>query len=405
MNVLICLLGLAPGVATGAYYTLVRDKRVPIQRLVTLTTNHPLAGDCEAIIETELDRWRQETGTIVEYDRECCLPQPARPFEMPGALAVYRKEIMPLLHTACRLRIPYEGMNTAESVDVFREAILGLLQEAYRDEAVHLCVAGGRKSMAAVTAIVAQLYGHNVQGLYHLYVEPELERHGAVDGGYWDLSLEERQRVLRPEPDECTLVELPYLQMRLEDGLPRLTVRGRVDEYTFGYLRQHSPFFELLDAASKDAYWGYLYEVKVADYFRRRNYAPVYHGHTVRGQEIDVYARFSHERFEKLVICECKARTGDEPDAKPVDTGGIEQLIRRIPLVRQELEAELERKGETDKEIRLEAWLVCNARTALLEAVELAAQHNIRLMYGRTPPGWKRGVRWDVSEIRSLEEA
>lgn len=403
MNVLISLLGLAPGVATGAYYALARDRGVPIQRLVTLTTDHPLIRDCEAIIETELHRWRQETGTIVEYDGECCLSRPVGPLEMPGALAVYRQQIAPLLNTACRLRIPYEEVRTAESVDVFREVILGLLRETYRDESVYLCVAGGRKSMAAVATIVAQIYGHNVQGLYHLYVERELERYGAVDSGYWDLSLEERQVVLRPGPDECTLVELPYLQMRLEDGKPRLTVRGQVDEYTFDYLQQHPPFFELLDAASKDKYWGYLYEVKVADYFRRKKYAPVYHDHKVQGLEIDVYAHFSHERFEKLVICECKARTGDGPDAKPMDTEGVEQLIKRIPLVRQEMETKLKQKGEADKEVRMQAWVVCNVSTALPETIELAAQHDIRLMYGRTPAGWKKGVHWDVSEIRPLE--
>jgi CRISPR-associated protein (TIGR02584 family) len=405
MNVLICLLGLAPGVATGAYYALARDRGVPIDRLVTLTTSHPQAGDCEREITTELQRWCREKKITVEYDNIAVLPKLGL-LNAQADRRVYRKTLARQARDICRLRIPYPDVNTEEEVAVFREAILALVQEVYREDNVYLCLAGGRKSMAGIAAIATQLYGDSVQGLYHLYVLPELEQVGMIDELAY-LEAGQKQHVLRPEPSEVQLVEIPYLQVREASGQFQLVLKGNLEETTFEYLRQHSLFVEALDQQSAERYWDYVFEVKTADYVLRHKNYPVSipnHRHPdlpAHCKELDVYAKFSHERFEKRLVVECKLRHIPNPDDKPVDVSAVEQIIRRLEALKTAYEDKPDlRDSLQGKELHLEGWVVCNANAATPEAWKRAQEAGVKLLWADLPRNWRTGPRdWQIARL------
>jgi CRISPR-associated protein (TIGR02584 family) len=168
MNTLIALLGQTPGAVTAAYYALARDGGVPVDRVVTLSTHR--ADSAEDFVLQEFGRWRPE-GHALEYgDHPYILPK------WNDKPAEYRREITPFLRDATRVRIPYDDVNEPSSVDCFRELMRTLLADVYREDEVHVSIAGGRKSMAAIATLAAQLYGYSVRGLYHLYVQPEIPR-------------------------------------------------------------------------------------------------------------------------------------------------------------------------------------------------------------------------------------
>ncbi len=281
MRVLISLLGLAPGVVTGAYYALVRDRGIPIDRVVTLTTNHQQASDCEREIERELQRWQDEQRVTVRYDGLAVLYEP----ESGGDS---HQSLQKQMADACRLRIPEDDLNTEHSVNVFREAMLTLVRDVYRDDEVYLCVAGGRKSMSAIAAIAAQLYGHGVKGLYHLFVSRGIERDGMIDV-LPTLPTERKRCVLRPTLDEVQLVELPFFQLTMHEGQLRLTLRGQIQEHILEYLADNPELVTVLEPDTHGQVLGYVFEDQVAhalceqEYFARPR-------HRIAKGDVDVWA-------------------------------------------------------------------------------------------------------------------
>lgn len=371
MRVLISLLGLSPGVVTGAYYALYRgtDERPPVavDKVVTLGTNAPGMDDCEWAITDEFERWRQDEDVEVMYD------------------------------PTCRLRIPHPDLNTDESLADFRKAITELLRDTYQDSEVYLCVAGGRKTMAGLAALAVQLFGRCVRGMYHLYVHSDLERDGSVDGRFWDVSIERRQAVMRPPEEQCWLVEIPFISIR-KDG--KLSLRGKVDADLERALRGR---LEVLDEQGREKYWDYVLEVKVADYVRLHKKYPVsIPNHRHRDlphncRELDVYAELSHERFEKRLVVECKLRHILDPDDKPVDVGAVKQVLRRLEALHAVLAPQVEGQG---KELRLEGWVVCNASTATPEAWGLAQERGVQLLWADLPRGWNERPRdWQIARL------
>lgn len=346
MRVLISLLGLAPGVATGAYYALARDRDIPIDRLVTLTTLHPQAGDCEREIERELQRWRDEQGISIQYDGLAILYEP----EPDGDWRAYRQSLKEQMTPACRLRIPYDDLNTESSVAAFREAVLTLVRDVYRDDEVYLCVAGGRKSMSAVAAIAAQLYGHSVKGLYHLFVQEDIEDDGEINNLSY-LSPDRKQRVLRPEPGEVRLVELPFFQIIANGRGLQVALHGQVQDYILDYLADNPELVTVLEPDSHEGVLNYVFEVQVCDHLRRQGWT-VTQGKRLVGfkpdkpgdkGETDVYA----ERGDEVLICEC---TMLEDSTRPVRAHKVQQAIDRLEFLRA-----CESKGSKRKVV---AWVV-----------------------------------------------
>jgi len=375
MKVLLSLLGLSPGVVTGAYYALYHgwgiERSVQVDKVVTLGTNAQGMDDCEWAIADEFKRWHQDTGVEVIYD------------------------------PTCRLRIPYSDLNTDGSVDDFRRMLTELLRDTCRGDKVYLCVAGGRKTMAGLAAIAVQLFGGCVQGMYHLYVDPDLERDGSIDGRFWEVSVKRRQELMRPSEEQCWLVEIPFIYIR-EDGT--LFPRGEVDATLEKALRDR---FDLLDERGREKYWDYIFEVKTAKFVREG--APKKYRYQVSlsnykhpdlppdCKELDVYAEFSHEKFEKRLVVECKLRHIPNPDDKPVGIGAVEQVIRRLEALHAVLAPKIEKQR---KELRLEGWVVCNANAATPEAWRRAQEAGVQLFWAELPKGWNERPRdWQIVRL------
>ncbi len=372
MRVLISLLGLSPGVVTGAYYALYHgwgiEKPVQVDKVVTLGTSERGVTQFEEEIAREFARWHREGNPPVQYDK------------------------------TCRLRIDAEDVNDEESISQFQAQLIDLL-ETYQDDEVYLVVAGGRKSMAALAATTVQVYGKSVKGMYHLYVDKELEEDGS-SSRFWVIDLQRRQEVMRPPANKCWLVQIPFFFIR-EDGA--LELRGDVNENLVTAIESR---LKALDEKGREKYWDYVFEVKVADYVREHKNYPVSisnyrHPKLSRDcKEIDVYAEFSHERFEKRLVVECKLRHIDNPDNKPIDIEAVNQVIRRLEALRQALTAEVEAQG---KELRLEGWVVCNAGTVDEDAWRKAQENGIKLFKATLPRGWKEQARdWQIARLEEI---
>lgn len=369
MKVLISLLGLSPGVVTGAYYALYHgwgiEEKMQVDKVVTLGTSAPGMDRFVEQIAAEFARWRDEAGVEVQYD------------------------------DTCRLHIAAEDLDDENSVDEFQKHLIKLLCD-YRNDEVYLVVAGGRKSMAALAAIAVQLFGQGVQGMYHLYVDKDLEEDGSPDR-FWVIDLQRRREVMRPPEGKCWLVEIPFIFIR-EDG--KLTIRGKVNADLKDALDRR---FDALDERGREKYWDYVFEVKTAEYVRERcgyeksrsNYR--HPDLPVDCKELDVYAELSHERFEKRLVVECKLRHIPNPDEKPVDVDAVNQVIRRLEALRRILTPQVEGQG---KELRLEGWVVCNANTATPKAWRQAQEANIKLFRAVLPGDWnERPKDWKITRL------
>lgn len=349
MATLIALLGHTPGAVTGSYYALARDEGIPLRRVVTVTTNGN--DSAEDYVAEEFARWRREGHTIEYDDTPLILPG------WSGDAKQYREQILPDLRQATRIRIPFEDVNSAESVDCLREVLRTLLATVYREEEVHVSVAGGRKSMAAIATLAAQLYGYSVKGLYHLYVKPEIphplgggltlrpEEDGRLEG-LNRLRPEERERLLRPEPDEVALVPLSFFRFEVEAGKPRLELRGEMQEYLLDYLAENDALLQLATYDTNDKVIAYLFEEKVADHLRDK-YGWRAVPRAVKGWfngDFDVWA----EKSDEILICECKHQ--DNPEGM-VEKKKFRQAQDRLIVARRELPHKT-----------VTAWVVSNSK-------------------------------------------
>jgi len=174
VNVLISSLGETPAVVTETVDALEQEEHVQIKQVVTIGTN----------------------GYWVDRSREV-LREEFREFE--GARIGY---------------IP----DQIEAQDVVMEADhLEFLTKVatwlrwYQKEDVYLSLAGGRKTMSALMAIAAQIYGAKL--LCHVVpLSEDLERQGEIRT-WFSLRREQQQRVLHPPADTVRLVRLPLLSL------------------------------------------------------------------------------------------------------------------------------------------------------------------------------------------------
>jgi len=371
VRVLISLLGLSPGVVTGAYYAFYHgwgiERPVQVDKVVTLGTSERGMERLENEVAREFTRWRHEENVQVQYDE------------------------------TCRIRIKAEDVNNEDSISQFQARLIELLCEYQNDEA-YLVVAGGRKSMAALAATVVQVYGKGVQGMYHLYIDQELEEDGS--SRFWVIDSQRRQQVMRPPDGQCWLVQIPFFFIQ-EDG--RLDLRGSVDENLVGAVESR---LDVLNEKGREIYWDYVFEAKTAAYVHQHKKYPISR-HNYRHpklppdcKELDVYAEFSHERFEKRLVVECKLRHIPNPDDKPIDAEAVNQVIRRLKALRELLAPEVERQG---KELRLEGWVVCNAGTVEEEARRKAQEKGIKLFRAVLPRKWKEQARdWQIAGLEEI---
>lgn len=175
MKTLITLLGNSPGVVTGVYYALYASNPADLPERVV-------------VIATDTAESEQSLNLIREKFRGPKEDEPAGP----------RLEIV---------RVPIDDLKDQATTAHFQGEMARVLREQrdIPDNEVWLSIAGGRKSMAALAAIAAQLIG--VHQIIHLYVDWELEQRGDINQLL--VHPEWQAECLHPPQGRYTLVEVP----------------------------------------------------------------------------------------------------------------------------------------------------------------------------------------------------
>lgn len=147
-------------------------------------------------------------------------------------------------------------LHDAPSTAAFQAKIAQVLRQE-RDRPgnqVWLSIAGGRKSMAALAALAAQIIG--VDWMVHLYVVPELEQHGDINQLLQDSSWQ--PRCLHPNVGDYTLVDVPFFELAVEKGQLELLLQGQPDAFVHEIVRARPGILTRLPCDVVKAYWNYV---------------------------------------------------------------------------------------------------------------------------------------------------
>jgi CRISPR-associated protein Csx14 len=124
-------------------------------------------------------------------------------------------------------------------------------REKSREADIYLGMAGGRKTMSAAIALLAQIY--TAKATVHVLVPPEIEEKGRIDR-LEKLSAEERKRVLHPDKDIRRLILFPVIGISwmLDEMIGCLKGKTPTDENVLKTLRLNG----LVDASGKPTNMG-----------------------------------------------------------------------------------------------------------------------------------------------------
>lgn len=171
-NILIASLGESPIVVTAMYDLLTRQEKLEINKVVVL---HP-------------------KGELIPYA-----------FDLIQDALKNRCEVTAEL-------IPFDDVNGREESYAFLHILYRLLTDAQKDgDTVYLSLAGGRKNMSALMALLVPLFPC-VKKLYHVIDKDENSRKHNFKSieELADLSDDDRQLFFFPEHDWLKLVDIPY---------------------------------------------------------------------------------------------------------------------------------------------------------------------------------------------------
>jgi hypothetical protein len=138
------------------------------------------------------------------------------------------------LRERCQVRghdLGFPDANTEERCIEYLRALDPVLQGHVHDE-VYVSAAGGRKSMAALTAVATQFHPQ-IRGLYHVLDKHERDparRHFWTNDELLNESDGERRTKMLPPIADLTLVELPFQPLAQAADLRRYLGRGTEDE-------------------------------------------------------------------------------------------------------------------------------------------------------------------------------
>jgi CRISPR-associated Csx14 family protein len=220
MRTLVALLGTSPGTVTTAYYALCEKGYGPPDRIVVVATEARETEECLKMVRGEFHRLGSAEPQLAE------------------------------------IRVPISDLEDEDSTKKFQAQMTEVLR-CERDRIgneVWLCIAGGRKSMAALAAIAAQFVG--VDMMFHLYVVPQLEQHGDVNQLL--LEPEWQPRCLHPQEAEYALVAVPFFQLNVEHGDLRLLLEGEPDDFVHQIVQAKPGILAKLPESVVHAYWGYI---------------------------------------------------------------------------------------------------------------------------------------------------
>jgi hypothetical protein len=158
------------------------------------------------------------------------------------------------LRERCEVRgydLDFSDANTEERCIEYLRALDSVLQGHLHDE-VYVSVAGGRKSMAALTAVATQFHPR-IRGLYHVldkHERDEIRRHFLTNEELLTMADRERRAAMLPPIADLTLVELPFRPLARAADLRRYLARGTEDEsFRIAIDDDGSAFFERIFGA------------------------------------------------------------------------------------------------------------------------------------------------------------
>jgi len=208
-RVLLCITGLSPQVVTETVYALaVRNAPPFVPTKVRLLTT---AGGAE---HARLDLLSAEPG----WFRRLC-----REYGLDG-IAFEDAHIQVLTDPRGR---PLGDIRTPEDNAHAADCITAVVRELTRDEdaALHVSVAGGRKTMGLYAGYALSLYGRAQDRLSHVLVSPPFESHPEFyypsRGQRVIHTLDAEKRPIDCQNAQVTLAEIPFVRLRegLDDRL------------------------------------------------------------------------------------------------------------------------------------------------------------------------------------------
>jgi CRISPR-associated protein (TIGR02584 family) len=379
MKTLVALLGHSPGTVTGTFYAL-QEKFGTVDRIITLTTNDLEREDCERLIRTEIQRWRDEQERI----------QGSQPNEL-------------LLE---QHHISASDLEDEDSTDEFQLKIGEILENAASQGGeVNLSISGGRKSMSALAAIAAQFIGADKIRMFHLYVtNKKIEESGEINKLLCDYT-SFKERVMHPLPDDYVLVEVPF------------GPENRVNEFIYRQVQRNPDLLAGLRDEVKIGLWSYHFEVKVAEYIGRGSasvqfrFNRAWHRYYLRDNKhqalqgvppLDVYAERDINDKLQILVAECKLSLNEQANRGQLLEGlsQLKQNREKIEAFVRSLKAQL---GES-RSLEFERWLVTNANQVPQAVLGQAEAEGVRVIYAPTPRKWKTNVGWQINQL-SLAEA
>jgi hypothetical protein len=170
-RILLSPIGRSPGAVTGIYHALAeQEPPVAIDAVVLISTTMPRVLDAAKIV-------RQTIG------RDKVHIFPLRGGEQPSHDFTDEATILDFVHQV--------------------NAVLDHARRGGND--VYIGISGGRSSMGALATLSAYVYG--AAGVFHLWVDEEIERHGDIDR--LPALPAQREPILKPPPDRRKLVAVP----------------------------------------------------------------------------------------------------------------------------------------------------------------------------------------------------
>lgn len=172
MLVLIASLGRAPGVITGTVDALNDTGRKPSRVYLATTSDSIIWGKCIPLLREE---FRERYPGVDLRDGEIC---------------IRRSDIC----------------DEEDNAEFARKVGCVIAREVRAGNDMYISLAGGRKTMSAIMALLGQLYG--VRSILHILTDLELERDGEVTR-LLELPTDRRQLILHPPAEKRRLVEFP----------------------------------------------------------------------------------------------------------------------------------------------------------------------------------------------------
>jgi CRISPR-associated protein (TIGR02584 family) len=218
-NILLCVTGLTPQIVTETLYGLAVAREpawLPDEIHVVTTTT----GRQQVILNLLTEQANGEPGWFHRLRRDCRLPE----------IAFDANRIHVIADAQGRL---LDDIRTPADNEIAADFITGVVCDLTRDDAsaLHVSIAGGRKTMGYYLGYALSLYGRAQDSLSHVLVsEPFENNRGFYYPTPYSLPIHvrhgDRELTFDARDGRVEMAEIPFVRMR--DGLPGRLLDGRV---------------------------------------------------------------------------------------------------------------------------------------------------------------------------------